>query len=81
MQEGKLSVISGPMFAGKTEELIDRIEAAEQKGFVVEVFKPILDIRYAEAHIVSHNGRRCSAHRLRLDAFPLPTGVNVIAID
>jgi thymidine kinase len=81
MREGKLSVISGPMFAGKTEALLARIEEAEQKGRIVEVYKPTLDTRHTEAEIVSHSGHRCKAHWIDPDAFPLPTGVDIVAID
>jgi thymidine kinase len=52
---GKVEVIAGSMFSGKTEELIRRLTRAEIAKQKVVVFKPRLDNRYSEHHIVSHN--------------------------
>ena len=55
-QKGFVEVVCGPMFAGKTEELIRRIKRLEYAKQTVLVFKPSLDNRYsAEKEIVSHN--------------------------
>jgi len=55
-QKGFVEVVCGPMFAGKTEELIRRIKRLEYAKQTVLVFKPSLDNRYsAENEIVSHN--------------------------
>lgn len=55
-QKGFVEVVCGPMFAGKTEELIRRIKRLEFAKQTVLVFKPSLDNRYsAEKEIVSHN--------------------------
>lgn len=54
-QSGWMEVICGSMFSGKTEELIRRLRRAEMAGQHVEIFKPRLDIRYAEEEVVSHN--------------------------
>ncbi len=43
------------MFSGKTEELIRRLRRAEFAKLKVEIFKPIIDIRYSEEEVVSHN--------------------------
>lgn len=53
---GHLEVITGPMFAGKTEELIRRLTRAEIAGQDIIAFKPLLDDRYKREKIVSHNG-------------------------
>ena len=53
---GRLEVICGPMFAGKTTELLRRLAEAHAGGQRVAAFKPILDRRYADAAIVSHAG-------------------------
>ncbi len=50
-----LSVISGPMFAGKTTALINRISAAAETLPVV-IIKPAMDSRYGESAIVTHDG-------------------------
>ncbi len=54
-QSGWMEVICGSMFSGKTEELIRRLRRAEMAGQKVEIFKPKLDVRYAETEVVSHN--------------------------
>ena len=54
-QSGWMEVICGSMFSGKTEELIRRLRRAEMAGQNVEIFKPKLDVRYAEEEVVSHN--------------------------
>jgi thymidine kinase len=52
-----LTVISGPMFAGKTSALIRDITAALNDGLrPVVIVKPAMDIRYGEAAIVTHDG-------------------------
>lgn len=52
---GWIEVICGPMFSGKTEELIRRLKRAQIAKQKVEIFKPIIDTRYHEAHVVSHD--------------------------
>lgn len=55
-KNGFIEVVCGPMFAGKTEELIRRIRRLEYAKQNVLVFKPKIDTRYsAEEEIVSHN--------------------------
>lgn len=55
-QSGWLEVICGSMFSGKSEELIRRVRRATYGNLSVRVFKPIIDNRYSEESIVSHNG-------------------------
>ena len=54
-QGGRIEVICGPMFAGKTEELIRRDTRMEyaHKNFLV--FKPLIDNRYSIDEVVSHS--------------------------
>lgn len=54
-KNGFIEVVCGPMFAGKTEELIRRIKRLEYAKQNVLVFKPTIDDRYAKEEIVSHN--------------------------
>jgi len=54
---GRLEVITGPMFAGKTEELIRRAVREQIAKKKVVILKPSIDTRYAEDKIVAHNGR------------------------
>ncbi|MBU0508187.1 thymidine kinase [bacterium] len=52
---GWIEVICGPMFSGKTEELIRRLVRAQIARQNVEIFKPQIDQRYAKTEIVSHS--------------------------
>lgn len=54
-RKGWIEVICGSMFSGKTEELIRRIKRAQIAKQKVEIYKPIIDNRYAEEKVVSHD--------------------------
>jgi thymidine kinase len=58
---GWLEVICGPMFSGKSEEMIRRLRRAEIAGQRVVIFKPRIDDRYDATHVVSHAGARMQA--------------------
>ncbi len=60
-QSGWLEVIAGPMFSGKSEELIRRVKRVLIAGQKVRVFKPKLDDRYHASDVVSHDGERVRA--------------------
>ncbi len=53
-----LEVICGPMFSGKTEELIRRIRRVEYARMSAIVFKPQIDVRYDKDLVVSHSDQR-----------------------
>lgn len=53
---GWIEVIVGPMFSGKSEELIRRLRRAEIARQRMQIFKPLIDQRYAINEIVSHSG-------------------------
>lgn len=55
-KDGWLEVISGCMFAGKTEELIRRIHVLSFAKKEIMVFKPSVDTRYSSSDVVTHNG-------------------------
>ena len=55
---GWIEVICGPMFSGKTEELIRRLVRAQYAKQNVAIFKPKIDNRYSNDYIVSHNKRK-----------------------
>ncbi|QIK70877.1 thymidine kinase [Erysipelothrix sp. HDW6C] len=57
-QEGYVEVITGCMFAGKTEELIRRINTLKYANKNILVFKPAVDNRYSDDEVVSHAGTR-----------------------
>jgi len=52
---GRIEVVCGSMFSGKTEELIRRLKRATFAKQRVEIFKPSLDTRYSEVDVVSHD--------------------------
>lgn len=55
VKNGRIEVITGPMYAGKTEELLRRVRRGEYAEENILVFKPAIDDRYAEGEVVSHN--------------------------
>ncbi|MBQ7527337.1 MAG: thymidine kinase [Bacteroidaceae bacterium] len=56
MRRGRVEVVCGSMFSGKTEELIRRLRRAQFAKQRVEIFKPAIDVRYSEGDVVSHEG-------------------------
>jgi thymidine kinase len=81
---GWIEVICGPMFSGKSEELIRRLRRAEIARQRVQIFKPGIDQRYSENHIVSHSDLKIRSTNVR-DAAELEERldrrVEVIGID
>lgn len=62
---GWIEVICGSMFSGKTEELIRRLRRAQIARQNVAIFKPAIDTRYSEGHIVSHSEQRIPSVAVR----------------
>jgi thymidine kinase len=58
---GWIEVIVGSMFSGKSEELIRRLRRAQIARQKVQIFKPAIDVRYADDHIVSHSEMRIAS--------------------
>jgi thymidine kinase len=58
---GWIEVICGPMFSGKSEELIRRLRRAEIAKLKTATFKPLIDDRYSTNHIVSHSAQRIAS--------------------
>ena len=54
-RRGRIEVICGSMFSGKTEELIRRLKRAKFARQHVEIFKPSIDTRYSEVDVISHD--------------------------
>jgi len=55
-KEGWIEVICGPMFAGKTEELLRRVNRLDYANIEYRIFKPAIDTRYEAERVISHNG-------------------------
>lgn len=70
---GWIEVICGPMFSGKTEELIRRLRRARFARQSVQVFKPAIDDRYAADAVVSHSEQR-------LEAIPLESASAILEV-
>lgn len=83
MTKGWIEAICGPMFSGKTEELIRRLNRALIAGQKVEIFKPSIDKRYEVQSIVSHNKTaiRCTAIDFAGDILLFAGDCDVIGID
>ncbi len=72
-RRGRIEVICGSMYSGKTEELIRRIRRAEIARQKVEIFKPETDVRYDEQQVVSHNDTR-------IRSTPVPSSANILLL-
>jgi len=62
---GWIEVIAGSMFSGKSEELIRRLRRAKIARQKVQVFKPEIDSRFSQDHIVSHSEMRHESANIR----------------
>lgn len=82
-KRGWIEVICGPMFSGKTEELIRRLKRAEIANKKVEIFKPQVDTRYDEVDIVSHNENKIKSTPVSHseNILLLSDGSDVVGID
>ncbi|MGB5275013.1 MAG: thymidine kinase [Flavobacteriaceae bacterium] len=69
-QFGWIEVICGSMFSGKTEELIRRLKRAKFAKQKVEIFKPMVDTRYHDDKVISHD-----ANEIR--STPVPAAANI----
>jgi thymidine kinase len=80
---GWLEVICGPMFSGKSEEMIRRLRRAEIAGQRVVIFKPRIDDRYDATDVVSHAGARMRAVPIGsvADIAEHAPGFDVVGID
>lgn len=54
-QRGRIEVVCGSMFSGKTEELLRRVNRARIARQKVEIYKPVIDTRYSDDEVVSHD--------------------------
>jgi thymidine kinase len=79
-----LEIITGPMFSGKSEELMRRLRRAEIAGKRVVLFKASIDKRYSTAEVVTHDGNKMQAQTLvesLFDAHDIALNFDVIGID
>lgn len=80
---GRIEVVCGSMFSGKTEELIRRMKRAKFAKQRVEIFKPSIDVRYSEENVVSHDHN--AIHSTPIDSSSsillLADDIDVVGID
>ena len=80
---GRIEVVCGSMFSGKTEELIRRVRRAQFARQKVEIFKPSIDTRYSEEEVVSHDRNAIPSTPIDASAqiLLLATDIDVVGID
>lgn len=83
MRRGRIEVVCGSMFSGKTEELIRRLKRAKFAHQKVEIFKPALDTRYSDVEVVSHDSNHITSTPIESSAsmLLLADDVDVVGID
>ncbi len=83
VKAGWVEVIVGSMFSGKTEELIRRLRRAKFAKQRVEIFKPVVDTRYSDVEVVSHDENAIHSTPVESSAniLLLANNVEVIGID
>lgn len=82
-RRGRIEVICGSMFSGKTEELIRRLKRAKFAKQRVEIFKPAMDTRYSEEDVVSHDSHSIASTPIESSASILlfTSEIDVVGID
>jgi len=86
-QPGRIEVITGPMFSGKSEELIRRLKRAQIAKRRVACFKPDLDVRYHRTAIASHSAQTLDAltvaniEEMKAVLMPMIDAVEVVGVD
>ena len=83
INSGWIEVICGTMFSGKTEELIRRLRRAQIAKMATTIFKPLVDTRYSDTQIVSHNQMKMDSRLVESspEILPLSQGSKVVGID
>ena len=80
---GRIEVICGSMFSGKTEELIRRMKRAKFAKQRVEIFKPAMDVRYSAEDVVSHDQNTIPSTPIDTSSsiLLLASNIDVVGID
>ena len=72
-EQGEIEVICGCMFCGKSEELVRRLKRALIAKLNIQVFKPMIDNRYSEKDVVTHDG-------IKIDAIPIDDAIDMLSL-
>ena len=80
---GRLEVICGSMFSGKSEELLRRLKRSKIAKQTFQLFKPAIDNRYSETHVVTHSGieMQCRVISHSAELVEAVDSVDIIAVD
>jgi len=83
---GRIEIVCGPMFSGKSEELLRRLKRARIAKKKYQLFKPAIDDRYSETEVVSHSGERMECQVLQnsfhlSDQHSLYEDIEIVAFD
>ena len=80
---GRIEVVCGSMFSGKTEELIRRMKRAKFAKQRVEIFKPAMDVRYSAEDVVSHDQNTIPSTPIETSSsiLLLASNIDVVGID
>ena len=80
---GRIEVVCGSMFSGKTEELIRRMKRAKFAKQKVEIFKPSIDTRYSDEDVVSHDQNSIQSTPIESSGslLLLASDIDVVGID
>lgn len=83
IRRGRIEVVCGSMFSGKTEELIRRLKRAKFAKQRVEIFKPAVDTRYSTEEVVSHDSNAIASTPVESSASILlfTSNMDVVGID
>tara|TARA_A100001011_G_scaffold246238_1_gene254496 strand:+ start:174 stop:719 length:546 start_codon:yes stop_codon:yes gene_type:complete len=82
-KKGTIEVICGPMFSGKTEELIRRLVRGQIAKKNVSIFKNAVDNRYSDEYVVSHNQNKikCQPIKEAKEIFNYSKEIDIVGID
>ena len=82
-KKGTIEVICGPMFSGKTEELIRRLVRGQIAKKNVSIFKNAVDNRYSDEYVVSHNQNKikCQPIKEAKEIFNFSKEIDIVGID
>ena len=80
---GSVEVICGSMFSGKTEELLRRLKRVKIAKQTVEIFKPVIDVRFSAEEVVSHDKNSIISTPVdhSSNIMLLSSGTDVVGID
>ena len=83
IKKGNIEVICGPMFSGKTEELIRRLVRGQIAKKNVSIFKNAVDNRYSDEYVVSHNQNKikCQPINDSKEIFDYSKKIDIVGID